>query len=147
MEEEGDDVDFIIEQFLENLNWSEEVDAKERKKEDEEVEVYLKEDLFLAQIYDFLIQKFMLCKNKPQEDSKSLAIEDLRSVGIIDLNEAKESQELKAMHDPDSFGILGYKDSNDLLLQIAAVEVEWNALTTIFFMQECKGAYKKFLEQ
>ena len=36
MEEEGDDVDFIIEQFLENLNWSEEVDAKARKKEDEE---------------------------------------------------------------------------------------------------------------
>ena len=68
-------------------------------------------------------------------------------MGTIELKGARESQELKAMHDPDSFGILGYKDSNDLLLQIAAVEVEWNALTTIFFMQECKGAYKKFLEQ
>ena len=38
-------------------------------------------------------------------------------------------------------------DSNDLLLQIAAVEAEWNALTAIFSMQECKGAYKKFVEQ
>ena len=59
----------------------------------------------------------------------------------MELKEAGESQDL------DSFGMLENNNSDDLLLQIAVVEAEWNALTIVFLMQECKGAYKKLAEQ
>ena len=59
----------------------------------------------------------------------------------MELKEAGESQDL------DSFGMLENNNSDDLLLQIAVVEAEWNALTIVFSMQECKGAYKKLVEQ
>ena len=91
MKDEDDDANFIIEQFLHNLDWSEEEDVEASKDEDEEAEVYLTEDPFLAQIYDMLTKKFPLCKNKPQEDFKCLATEDLRSTGIIVLKEVGES--------------------------------------------------------
>ena len=68
MKEEDDDADSIIEQFLHNLDWNEEEDAEASKDEDEEAEVYLTEDPFLAQIHEILTKKFPLCKNKPQEE-------------------------------------------------------------------------------
>ena len=51
-----------------------------------------------------------------EEDSRWLEIEDLRSAGIIELKEAKESQKLKATHDPKAFGMVENKNSNVLLL-------------------------------
>ena len=53
----------------------------------------------------------------------------------MELKEAGESLRLKAVHDLEAFGLSKNKDSNDLLLQIAAIEAEWNALTVVFFVQ------------
>ncbi len=62
MEEDDNDDDFIIEQFCEILDWSEEEDARVSEDEDEQAKVYLIEDPFLAKIYKFLTKKFPLCK-------------------------------------------------------------------------------------
>ena len=81
-------------------------------------------------MYDSLREKFPLSEKKSQEDFGCLAIEDLRSMGIIELKKASEGQELKAAHDLEAFGMLENKDFDDLLLRFVEIEEEWNALIT-----------------
>lgn len=83
-----------------------------------------------------MIGKPFFSGKNPQEDSGCLEIEYPKSIGIIELTEVGESLWLKATEDFKKAEDKVFEEnefqkeqkSDDLLLQIAEIEAEWNAL-------------------